>query len=181
MKTQLQYTSDGKLICIGRTFPALVKLNNKTYAAMSNKIMELPKDIESLEQIHWAPDYETFRATCYPIEFEMYCRFKDAIKKSQTFANAFELHCKQRYLQKHNINAGFDTSLALMTQEKLLNLLGLLGATSNSYQIVGSKGDTYQVNFDATTMQISCNCKAFQFRKTCKHCQQVLDRFASQS
>lgn len=173
-------TDNNQLIVTGQTFPAIVKCNNKTFVAMSNVVMQVDNDVEDVSQLYWVPNWQTFKTSCKPSEFEMHCRFEDALRTSVSFAANFELHCMQQYLKLWNIDLGFDKSLAEVSMPMLLKQLGMLGSSTVAiYDVVGSKGDIYQVKFDAATMHIECNCKAYQFRKTCKHCQQVLDGFAT--
>ena len=121
-------TDNNQLIVTGQTFPAIVKCNNKTFVAMSNVVMQVDNDIEDVSQLYWVPNWQTFKTSCKPSEFEMHCRFEDALQSSASFAANFELHCMQQYLKLWNIDLGFDKSLSEVSMPMLLKQLGMLGS-----------------------------------------------------
>lgn len=172
-----------KHIIIGHHNPAIFRnLAGKLMATTGDAWHELPEHVQSLSDIKFIPDFETFSCQFEPFDFEQWTLHREMLKSNSDYHKLFKLFLQQQYLKQHQIDLIPDNCKFLpdVKMEQIVafrnNLIKPIDEQIITKQVQSSKGNaTYTVSFNMTTGVGHCTCKGFEFRKTCKHVTQLIN------
>lgn len=171
-----------KHIIIGHHNPAIFRNSaGKLMATTGDAWHELPEHVQSLSDIKFVPDFETFACQFEPFDFEQWTLHREMLKSNSDYHKLFKLFLQQQYLKHHQIDLVPDNCKFLpdVTMEQIVafrnNITKPVNDSIVTKQVQSSKvNETYTVSFNMTTGIGHCTCKGFEFRKTCKHVNELI-------